>query len=269
MNDFAAKALSSFLHELGGISLFLMRVLRTLFTTRGNFRPILSQMAQVCLRTYSTIIFAGVFVGAIIVIQFNLILQQYDAQTYLGGLNTSAVVREIGPLLISFILAGKVGAFTAAELGTMRVTEQIEAIECLGVNPMQYLVLPRFVAIVLSSLILLGLSLVISIGSALVVATFVAGVNPLQFATSIPRFTGSWTMINGMFKSGIYGVIVALVSCYKGYTTTGGARGVGRAVTLSAVYTMLYIAIADFVSSNILDFIRDVGRLFFGRDGVY
>jgi phospholipid/cholesterol/gamma-HCH transport system permease protein len=251
--------MTAVLHELGGLALFLRELWRTFWRTSGNTRPIIAQMAYVSFRSLSTVAFAGLFVGAILVLQFNLMLQQYEAQTFLGGLNTSAVVREVGPLIISFLLAGKIGAFTAAELGTMRVTEQIDAIECLGTNPLQYLVLPRFIAIILSSVILLMIGLMVSILGAMLVARAFCGINFLQYTQSIPRFTGPDTLFAGMFRSAVYGTIVAGVACYKGYTATGGARGVGRAVTLAAIYTNLYIVIANFMTGAFLDF---TGNLF-------
>jgi phospholipid/cholesterol/gamma-HCH transport system permease protein len=203
-------------------------------------------------------------VGAILVLQFNQILVQYDAQSFLGGLNTSSVVREVGPLIISFLLAGKIGAYTAAELGTMRVTEQIDAIQCLGTNPIQYLIVPRFVGIVISSLILLVIGLLISIGGAMLVASLLCGINPLQFAVSVPRFTDGWTIAGGMFKSLVYGTIVAGVACHRGYTASGGARGVGKAVTLAAVYTNFYIVIANFITSDLVDKVSELGRMWLG-----
>jgi len=242
------------LHQFGGISIFFAKVMKTFLTTRGNFRPIIAQVACVSFRSFATIAFAGIFVGAILVLQFNLILAEYDAQSFLGGLNTSTVVREVGPLIISFLLAGKIGAYTAAELGTMRVTEQIDAIECLGTNPIQYLVVPRMIGIVISSLILLILSLMISIAGAMVVASTLCDINYLEFISSIPRFTSIWTVLGGMFKSMIYGTIVAAVACYQGFTATGGARGVGRAVTLAAVYTNLYILLGNYILRCFLDF---------------
>src|SRR4029077_13624236 len=131
-------------------------------------------------RSLLTVMFSGVFVGAIMVVQFSMMLGKYDALSFLGGLNTSALVREVGPLIISFLLAGKIGAFTAAELGTMRVTEQIDAVECLGTARAQYLIVPRFLGIVLSSLILLEIGLIVSIMGALGVATALGKSNPLQ-----------------------------------------------------------------------------------------
>jgi phospholipid/cholesterol/gamma-HCH transport system permease protein len=252
------------LEELGRFTLFTLKVIRTARTTRGNLRPILAQIADVSIRSLPTVAFAGVFVGAILVLEFNVMLLQYDAQSFLGGLNTSAVVREVGPLIISFLLAGKVGAYTAAELGTMRVTEQIDAIECLGTNPIQYLIVPRFVGIIVSSLILLGLGLMVSILGSLVVAATLCGINPLQYLTSVPRFTDFTTVAGGMFRSLVYGSIVAAVACYQGYNASGGARGVGRAVTLAAVYTNLYIVIANFLTANFLDFTSELTRSILG-----
>jgi phospholipid/cholesterol/gamma-HCH transport system permease protein len=224
----------------------------------------MAQVASVSIRSLSTVVFAGIFVGAILVLQLNLILAKYDAQTLLGGLNTSTVVREVGPLIISILLAGKVGAYTAAELGTMRVTEQIDAIECLGTNPIQYLIVPRLIGIIISSLILLGIGLLISIGGSMMVASVHSGINFLEFANSIPKFTSVWTVVGAALKSIIYGTIVAAVACHKGYTASGGARGVGKAVNQAALYTNFYILIANFLTSNLLQFLWELSQAYQG-----
>jgi phospholipid/cholesterol/gamma-HCH transport system permease protein len=130
----------------------------------------------------------------------------------------------------------------------------------LGTNPIQYLVVPRFVGIVFSSLILLIIGLIISVAGAVLVAATLCGVNPLQFTSSIPRFITPWTIFGGIFQSLLYGTIVASVSCYNGYTASGGARGVGRAVTMAAIYTNFYIVVANFVSSEFLEWLGEVGR---------
>ena len=245
------------LEDIGALALFSWKVFKTWLTTKGNFKPILEQVNEVTFRSLGTVIFSGIFVGAILVIQFYLMLSRYDAAVLLGGLNTSAIVREVGPLIISFLIAGKIGAFTAAELGTMRVTEQIDAIECLGTNPIQYLVLPRFAGIVFSSVLLLAIGLMVSILGAMGVATVLYGINPLQYASSMERFTGPWTIFSGAFKCVIYAFIVACVCCYRGYHASGGASGVGRAVTYAAVFTNFYIVIANYVSSHILEILHD------------
>ncbi len=250
------QATMGFFQELGATALFFGRVVRTFRNTQDNFQPILAQVAFVSYRSVSTVLFAGVFVGAILVLQIDLILSKYDAEIFLGGLNTSTVIREVGPLIISFLLAGKIGAFTAAELGTMRVTEQIDAIECLGTNPIHYLVVPRLFGIMISSLILLFIGLIVSVGGAMSVAWFARGINTVEFASSIPKFVSISTFGAALLKALIYGGIVATVSCHRGFTASGGARGVGQAVTQAAIYTNLYILFANFTLSHILDLIE-------------
>jgi phospholipid/cholesterol/gamma-HCH transport system permease protein len=252
--------MTAILSELGRIALFFGKVIQTALTTKGNLKSITEQIAYVSFRSLLTVLFAGVFVGAILVIQFNLMLTEFDASVLLGGLNTSAVVREVGPLIISFILAGKIGAFTAAELGTMRVTEQIDAIECLGTDPVQYLIVPRFIAIIVSSVILLMLGLIVSVVGSIFIADAVAGINPKQYLTSIPYFTSTWTIFSGIFKSAVYGTIVATVACYKGFTASGGAKGVGKAVTQAAIFTNFYIIIAQYLSNGFLTWVLDLSE---------
>ncbi len=162
----------SILHEMGAIWIFGLQVWRCFFTTRGNIQSIIAQISFICYRSLPTVLFAGVFVGAILVLQINLILVKYEAQSFLGGLNSSTVIREVGPLIISFILAGKIGAYTTAELATMRVTEQIAAVECLGTDSIQYLIVPRFLGIVISNFLLLLIGLLVSIMGSMVVASY-------------------------------------------------------------------------------------------------
>lgn len=266
-----AGAIISTLEEMGGGWIFFRRVMRTYRKTSGYREAIIQQIAEVSTRTIGTVIFAGLFVGAILVLQFDVMLRRFDAQTLLGGLNTSATIREIGPMIISFLLAGKIGAYTTAELANMRVTEQIDAVESLGVSPIQYLIIPRFIAIVLSSVVLLAIGLSVSVVGSILVAQSFGGMNVYQYIASIPRFAGAWTIFEGLVRSIIFSTIVANVSTHKGYTATGGARGVGRAVTQSAIYINVYIVIANFISSSLLEWIHDflywannlVERLFF------
>lgn len=254
-----AKPLLNFFSEIGGLYLFSREVKRTWFCNFGKcYGLVIEQISHVGLRSLSTVCFAGFFVGAILVIQLNLMLSQYDATAILGGLNTSACIREVGPLIISFLLAGKVGAYTTAELGTMRVTEQIDAIRCLGTNPLQYLVVPRFIAIVVCSLLLLVFGLLVGLLGSMLVASQLYNINALQYLQSVPRFTDGWTVFCGVFKSATYGFIVASVSTYKGYNASGGAKGVGKAVTECAVYTNLLIVLANTFTSIILNAMHGV-----------
>jgi phospholipid/cholesterol/gamma-HCH transport system permease protein len=140
----------------------------------------------------------------------------------------------------------------------MRVTEQIDAIESLGTDPIQYLIIPRFFGIVLSSVILLSIGLFLSIAGAVLVAGVFSGMNFYQYIASIPRFAGAWTLFEGLLRSTLFSAIVATISTYKGYTASGGARGVGRAVTESAIYINVYIVLANYVSSSLLEWVHDL-----------
>ncbi len=251
--------------EIGVFYYFNQEIRRGFFrSVKNHSGMILEQIATTAVRSFSTVCFAGFFVGAILVIQFQMMLDQYDAGVLLGGLNTSGMLREIGPLIISFLLAGKIGAYTAAEIATMRVTEQIDAIRCLGTDPVEYLVIPRFVSILVSSLLLLLIGLMVGIAGGIFVAQFFYGMNYLQYLESVPRFLTGWTVMRGLFKSATYGWIVASVATYKGYTAKGGAKGVGIAVTQSAIYTNLFIVFANTFTTLLLDGIQELYKTFSG-----
>jgi phospholipid/cholesterol/gamma-HCH transport system permease protein len=246
--------MSFFFYELGSIFLYLRELWSAWMNRRERLFPlILQQIVLVAERSLGTIMFTGLFIGAILVIQFHMMLEKYDASILIGGLSSSAIIREIGPLIISFLIAGKIGAFTAAELGTMKITEQIDAIKCLGVNPLEYVILPRFVGIVLGTSILLFFGLFIGVGGSIVIAKYFYHINPWQFLSSIPRFVNLWTLFGSFTKAFVFGMIVATVCTYYGMATTGGARGVGRAVTKSAVYTNLFIVLANSFTTFILE----------------
>lgn len=254
-----------FFDEMGAMGLFLVELYKTLLVSKHRIKKLINiQITLVAYRSMGTILFSGFFVGAILVIQFHLMLSKYDATSFLGGLATSATIRETGPLIISFLLAGKIGAYTTAELGTMTVTEQIDAIRCLGTNPIEYLILPRFIAIIFCSTLLLFFGLLVGLVGSMMISEMLFNINALQFLESIPKFAGFWSLFGGVFKSVLYGTIVALVSTYKGYTTTGGAKGVGIAVTQCAIYTNLLITLMNSFSSLFLNTLQSIIQSFTG-----
>lgn len=241
------------LSEIGSPLIFLSEILRTLFRKKISVRLVLEQIWSVTWNSLPTTAMAGFFVGAIMSVQFALQMKEFGALGYLGGLATSGTFREIGPLLIAFMLSGKVGAFTSAELGTMRVTEQIDAIRCLGADPLQELIAPRFIGIIISSFFLLGLGLLMSVlGGALLASLFV-GVNIEEYLRHIPRIVQPASITLGLIKCGSFALILATICTYKGFSATGGAKGVGRAVVQTAVTTMICIVVADWFTSFLGD----------------
>jgi len=222
------------------------------FRERQEF---LRQFADVGYRSLSTTVTAGVFTGAIMALQFHLQLKDFGAESVLGGLNTSGTIREVGPILIAFMLAGKVGAFTSAELGTMKVTDQIQAVRCLGIDPISFFVVPRFWAVALNSILLLVFGLVISILGGLIAVWMVAGINPDQYLLMISRFASAESLSLAVSKSVVFGLLMGHICCANGYWTEGGTQGVGLAVKKTAVQSMVSIVLADFFISWIIEVI--------------
>lgn len=245
--------LRSLLGEIGGCVSFCREAFDVLRRKGVSKHEVFVQIWRVTTQSLPTTAMAGFFVGAIMTVQFTMLAEAYDALGFLGGLATSATVRQVGPLLIAFMLSGKVGAFTAAELGTMKVTEQIDAIRCLGANPFQELILPRMVAIVVSSFTLLAAGLLMSVAGGVFLATIFAGINPDEYIRHIPSIVTWPSIVTGLFKCMAFAIVLAAICTYKGYAATGGARGVGRAVVDTAVATMVAIVAADWVTSVVAD----------------
>lgn len=243
------KVATTILDEIGGCVLFVKSVIRTAFKTPCSLESVCEQIWKVTLQSIPTTALAGFFVGAIMTVQFTMQIKAFGALGYLGGLSTSGTIREVGPLLIAFLLSGKVGAFTSAELGTMRVTEQIDAIRCLGANPLQEIILPRFLGIVVSSFFLLSAGLLMSIAGGMLLGQVFSGINPEEYIRHIPTIVTTYSVLSGLFKCFVFAIILASICTYKGYTTTGGAKGVGQAVVATAVMTMVGMVIADWFTS--------------------
>lgn len=254
------KAFILVIDEVGGTLLFLKRILQTLFRKKVKTHEIFEQLWKVTEDSFFTTAMAGFFVGAIMTVQFTLQMKEFGALGYLGGLATSGTFREVGPLLIAFMLSGKVGAFTSAELGTMRVTEQIDAVRCLGADPIQEIIVPRFVAIIISSFFLLGAGLIMSVFGGMLMGQLFAGVNYEEYLRHIPTIVSPISIISGLIKCGAFALVLATICTFKGYSTTGGAKGVGRAVVSTAVGTMICIVVMDWMTSFIGEIIISLAR---------
>ncbi len=256
----AIRGLIKIADEIGQSILFFMEIITTMIFRPSRVRLILEQIWHVTIESFPTTAMAGFFVGAIMTVQFTLQMKEFGALGFLGGLATSATFREVGPLLIAFMLSGKIGAFTSAELGTMRVTEQIDAIRCLGANPMQEIIVPRFLGIVISSFFLLFLGLFMSILGGMFLGFFFAGVNPEEYMRHVPTIISIPSIISGLTKCFVFGTVLATVCTQKGYFTTGGAKGVGRSVVSTAVITMIAIVVTDWLTSFVGEIILHIAR---------
>lgn len=247
------QAVKNIFDEIGLALIFLGQLLKTSVRYPSRLELIAEQIWKVTLQSLPTTALAGFFVGAVMSVQFALQVSRFDALVYLGGLATSGTVREVGPLLIAFMLSGKVGAFTSAELGSMKVTEQMDAIRCLGANPFQEIIFPRFLAIIISSFFLLAAGLVMSVTGGLLLGVLFAGLTAEEYLRYIPTLLAPVSILSGLFKCLVFSIVLGVICTYVGYHADGGARGVGRAVVKCAVATMIGLVIADWLTTVIAE----------------
>ncbi len=250
------------IEDLGAAVQFFFKILILCFSGKASSKDIFDQVWKVFKESLPTTMMAGFFVGAIMTIQFSLQIKPFDALGYLGGLATSGTIREVGPLLIAFLLSGKIGAFTAAELGTMKVTEQIDAIRCLGSNPLIEVIVPRFIGIIVASLFLLVFGLAFSMGGGALMGFLFSGINLDEYLRHVPRIVTGFSIFTGFIKCLCFSFVIAGICTYLGYNASGGARGVGIAVIRTSVLSMVSIVVMDWLTTFVIDSaLRSAGYL--------
>jgi phospholipid/cholesterol/gamma-HCH transport system permease protein len=212
-------------------------------------RNILEQLAAVGPDSLLITLLTAVFVGAVFTIQVAREFINFGAGNLVGGVLAVALTRELTPVLTAVILAGRVGSAFAAEIGTMRVTEQIDALLMLKTDPIDYLVIPRILACLLMLPILTLLSLVTGMTGGLIVAINIYNLSDTVFLDSARNFLEMWDIFSAMIKAACFGVLIAIIGCSWGLTTTGGAKGVGQSTTTAVVTSLLIIFISNFFLS--------------------
>lgn len=225
------------------------QVLVHLLRGKIHWRNTKEQMAAVGPDSLFIALLTAVFVGAVFTIQVAREFLNFGAGNLVGGVLAVALTRELTPVLTAVILAGRVGSAFAAEIGTMRVTEQIDALLMLKTDPIDYLVIPRVIACCLMLPILTLLSLVTGMLGGLVVATNFYSLADTAFLDSARNLLGIWDICSAMIKAFCFGVLIAIVGCSWGLTTTGGAKGVGQSTTTAVVTALLIIFVSNFFLS--------------------
>ena len=198
------------------------------------------------------ILLVGLFTGAVIALQAVFALKQFGFESYAGGTSGKALAVELAPVLTALMLAGRVGSGIATEIGTMRITEQIDALESMAVNPIQFLVLPRLVAGMVMGPVLTLLFFVVSMMGAYGIAVIGQGVDQGQFILHIREMVGLRDVLQGLIKSVVFGLLVTLIGCYQGYNASGGGRGVGLGTTRAVVSASVMILVSDYLMANVL-----------------
>jgi phospholipid/cholesterol/gamma-HCH transport system permease protein len=244
--SFWARWISEWLEGLGQLTLLAKDAFASLFTFKVAWRDLLYQLYFVGVKSQSVVLITGAFTGMVLGAQTYFQFHKVKMDTATLAVVSVSMCSELGPVLTGLMVAGRVGAAIAAELGTMRVTEQIDALRTLATHPVDYLVVPRLLALHLALPLLTAESIALGIGAGYVVGVYLLGIDPTYSWTNMIKYTHISDVLIGLIKAVIFGGIVAIVGCYKGMYCGNGAEGVGRATTEAVVYSSITILICNF-----------------------
>jgi phospholipid/cholesterol/gamma-HCH transport system permease protein len=235
-----------FLNSVGEYTRLVFDVIAVTLRRPPQFSLIRNQMYEIGVLSLPVVAITGLSTGMVLAAQAFFQLSDKGLASATGLMVTKAMMVELGPVLTAFMVTGRVGAAMCAELGTMRVTEQIDALRSMAVNPLRYLVAPRFISGFVMMPLLTIFSCICGIIGGFLVAVYVYNMPPNVFLDPLPQHITRFDFISGLIKSFVFGVIIVTVSCYRGMTTQGGAAGVGRATTNSVVICYSIILIGNF-----------------------
>ncbi len=243
----------SFISTLGGLCVMLGKFVISLKSIPRSIKIIFQQLYVIGVRSLPLVIVISVFVGAVAAWQAAYQFKFIGAPLrLLGHAVGKAVVIELSPVLSGLVVAGRVGAGITAELGTMRVTEQIDALDSMGISPIRYLVMPRMLACVLMMPLLVFFSNVIAILGGLVICVLGVDVSSETFLNGFQSSFNISDFINGLIKAAVFGLLIGLVGCYEGFRAGGGAQGVGQATTNSVVISCVLILVFNLIFAMLM-----------------
>jgi phospholipid/cholesterol/gamma-HCH transport system permease protein len=236
-----------FINDLGNFTLFFFRILKSLFMPPYRWRLIFQEMEFAGNKSFVVVCMAGTFAGMVVALGSYVGFVKLGAEEWLGSTVCLAVVTQLAPILTGFMVAAKVGAAYTAEIGTMRVTEQIDALEVMALNPYRYLIVPNFIAGVLSFPLLAGVFDVVGIYGGYLVGVKLLGVSAGTFFGEMHYFIDMTEILHGIYKSLCFGLIVMWVCCYRGFNAGYGAEGVSKATTQAVVTSSVLVLVFDYL----------------------
>lgn len=248
----SGRKVLDFFQEFGQFSNLVYGILKNLRTIPRSRDIIFYQMEHIGVNSLPLVIIIAVFTGAVSAWQAAYQLKGIAPLSFLGGTTSRAIITELGPVLTGIVIAGRVGASIAAELGTMKVTEQIDALETMAISPVRYLAMPRFLAAIFMMPILVLFANFIAVLGAFVVSNYFLNVSFAVFFQSVRRFFSLKDLIGGLFKTVVFGGVTSLLGCHIGFRTQGGAEGVGLSTIRSFVLSAALILILDYVLWTLL-----------------
>ena len=239
--------------HVGDLALFALQTVTWMVTRRPRKETLLINFYQVGVLSLPVVALTGTFIGMVLAVQTYYQFRQIGLESRLGAVINLTLLRELGPVLAATMLAGRVGSAMAAELGTMRVTEQIDALSAMGANPVLYLAVPRFLACVILIPMLTVMADLMGILGGYFYSVLALEIDPHFYWQNSQNFVGAWDFFTGLSKSVFFGATIALVSCHRGFNATAGAEGVGRAATAAFVHSFVIILVLDLLLGIVLD----------------
>ncbi len=256
--QFSGNIIVQFISYVGSIALLLGKTLQLIFVPPYKFHRILKQFHNVGPGSFVIAALVAFFIGMIMALQMAYQMVELSAEIYIPGVVAVALTREMVPVLTALIVAGRVGAGMTAEIGSMTVTEQVEAIEAFAVNPVKYLVVPRFLAMTIMLPMLVIFADLIGILGGFIICVYKLYITPSLYWTMVTGALSMTDIFTGLIKALFFGSMIALVGCHQGLNVKGGAEGVGRATTRSVVISFILIIIADCLFTTMFYFIFDL-----------
>ncbi len=250
--DRLGRAVLENIEEMGKILLLFISVLAWMFRPPLKLRNIFKQMEFVGVKSIFVVVLTGTFTGMVMALQGYYGFRMFSAESLVGSTVALGMTRELGPVLTSLMVTARAGSAMAAELGTMRVTEQIDALYVMAANPVKHLIVPRVIAGVVMLPLLTVVADFVGIVGGYFVGVHVLGINSGVFVKNITRIVDLEDIYNGLVKAACFGLILSLIGCYKGFNARGGAEGVGRATTEAVVLASITILISDYFLTAIM-----------------
>ena len=249
---FIGRRTISFVRYVGGVILLLVRILKGFPRLFGDRHLVVEQMSLMGVNSLPLVLLTSVFTGAVSSVQAAYQFKNLVPMSYLGAAVGKAVVIELGPVLTALVVAGRVGASIAAELGTMKVTEQVDALESMAIDPVSFLVTPRFLAGLIMLPVLTILADFVAIMGGYLVALLFLQVSSHTFLNGLKLFFDLRDVLAGLWKAVAFGGIIGIIGCYQGFQTRGGAKGVGQSTTQAVVISSVLILIGDYLLASVL-----------------
>lgn len=243
------------LENTGGTFILFTDTIKTFFTTPLRWKETLNQMQKVGVKSFPLVFLTAIFTGMVLALQSAYQLKKFSALQFTADLVSLSITRELGPVLTAMVVAGRVGAGMTAELGTMKVTEQIDALKSLATDPIRYLVVPRVVACFFMLFILTIYADFIGIAGGYIVSIFKLGIASEQYINRLFIALFPKDVFTGLIKAFAFGLVISTVGCYYGFKARGGAEGVGMATTMSVVVSLITIIAFDCFFTAIFYFI--------------